>query len=187
MINVIGYRDPIPADALVVETTSHSKTWSRGLSPFLLGPCTLYNNYWSYTVENAWQYSKVYACHLFMGNPSPDYFHWAIAGWSNPRANRYPMGKGVKPEYSWWDGKKYKYIEARKNIYIPLYSQAVIKSEAYKILEQIYKENEEIYLLDFDGYNHRNFAMSWQDVIDNPNRTMGHAFILAMMLEGKLL
>jgi hypothetical protein len=186
LITVIGYRDPRPTDIPMIETTSHSKNWSRGLSPFFLGPCTLYNNYWSYTVENAWQYSKVYKEHMFMGELSPDYFHWAIAGWSNPRANRYPMGKGAKPEFSFWDGKKYKYIEARKNIYIPLYSEAVKKSDAFKQLVIVYKENKDICLLDFDGYNHLGLGMTLEDVVENPNRTMGHAFVLAMLLEGKI-
>ena len=186
MIQIINYHDPRPEDIPVIETTSHSKDWSRGLSPFFLGPCTLYNNYWSYTVENAWQYSKVYAQHLFMGNPSPDYFHWAITGWSSPRAVRYPMGKGAKPEYSFWDGQKLKYIEARKQIYIPLYAEAVRKTEAFRILIQIYSENKDICLLDFDGYDYRRFNLTLEDVVEYPNRTMGHAFVLALLLEGKI-
>jgi hypothetical protein len=185
-VHIIGYRDTPPADMPVIETTSRSKNWSRGLSPFFLGPCTLYNNYWSYNMENAWQYSKVYSCHNFMGNPIPDYFNWAIAGWSKPRADRYPMGKGVKPDYSWWDGKKLNYIEARKQIYIPLYSKAVQNSQAFQTLKQLYKEREDICLLDFDGYDHSRLSMTLNDVIESPNRKMGHAFVLAMLLEGKI-
>ena len=33
------------------------------------------------------------------------------------------MGKGKIPLYSWWKGQKLDYINARKQIYVPLYSQ----------------------------------------------------------------
>lgn len=32
---------------------------------------------------------------------------------------------GAKPEYSYWDGKKYGYVAARKRIYAPLYASLV--------------------------------------------------------------
>jgi len=183
LITIINYRDPQPTDGVVIETTSRSRNWSKDLSPFFLGPCNLYQSYWSYNVENAWQFSKVYQEHSFMGSPSPSYYRWAINGWSNPQAQRYPMGKGAKPLYSWWDGKKLSYIEARKQIYIPLYSQAVRNTEAYETLVNIYRHSEKVYLLDFDGYNQRSLGMSLEDVVDFSGRKMGHAFVLAMMLE----
>jgi len=39
------------------------------------------------TMENAWQYSKVYSEHADeVGNPTQKYWDWAKAGWENPKA-----------------------------------------------------------------------------------------------------
>jgi hypothetical protein len=51
---------------MLIDTTSRSKTWTRGLSPFLVGPVevdTGLGTYIAKNVENAWQYSKVYMEH----------------------------------------------------------------------------------------------------------------------------
>lgn len=65
-----------------VNTTSRSKEpWSKGLSPFFLGPVTLYDGTSATNVENAWQFAKVYEEHLdAAGNPSPAYFEWSRQG-----------------------------------------------------------------------------------------------------------
>ena len=94
------------------------------------------------------------------------------------------MGKGRKPEYSWWNGKRLSYTEARKEIYIPLYSQSVSQTDAFHELKEVHESEEDIWLWDFDAYDHRALGMSWDDVIDCETRKMGHAFVLAMLLEG---
>jgi hypothetical protein len=96
------------------------------------------------------------------------------------------MGKGAKPAYSWWDGQKLSYVEARKKIYIPLYSEAVVKTDAYDTLSTLRDEMPEIWLWDYDGYDHVKHGIQLKDVADKPDRKMGHAFVLAMLLE-KLL
>ena len=185
MIKVIGPRDV--KDPSAINTTSGSKTWSRGLSPFYLGPVSLYSEFVSQNVENAWQFSKVYTHHVDVaGNPSEKYFEWAKAGWADTWAHRYPMGKGAKPLYSFWDGQKLGYVEARKQIYIPLYSNAVKASPAFKTLQEMYARDGEVILWDYDGYDHRKIGMTYKDVVDCPTRKCGHAFVLAMMLDGEL-
>ena len=62
MITIIGPHEPKNPDA--INTTSRSATWSRGLSPFFLGPITAYDGLISKTMENVWQNSKVYPVHL---------------------------------------------------------------------------------------------------------------------------
>lgn len=50
------------------------------------------------THENAWQYAKVYHSHVDAnGDPTEEYWKWAIKGWDNRKAVRYPMGKGKAP------------------------------------------------------------------------------------------
>lgn len=189
-IKVIPMSYPIEdLEGHVINTTSHSKNWSKGLSPFYLGSCPLYDLgdgevTYSKNFENLWQYSKVYECHIGKdGWPNEAWLHWALQGWFNPRAIRYPMGKGAKPVYSFWNGKKLTYIQARKEIYIPRYCQAVQRTEAWKTLKGAASCVPALYLRDFDGYDHKALGMSYDDVIHDPTRKMGHGFVLAMMLE----
>lgn len=208
-VYVVGYRDKLSEDALIIETTSRSTTWSRGLSPFFLGPVEVAPGLESKNVENFWQFSKAYKQHIDEDGKLKvkEYLEWATKGWNDTYAHRYPMGKGVKPEFSiklgafgnchlgvsgWSVGeylpvKNLSYIEARKELYIPFYSKAVKNTEAFKKLEDLFfTEKQDIYLMDFDGYNHKALGMTYEDVINCETKKMGHAFVLAMMLEGYL-
>ena len=192
MIHVINFKYNIPESDNVINTTSRSLTWSRGLSPFFCGPINLYDNYTSINVENAWQYSKVYA-HLDHiddnGNPTASYFKWAQNGWNSVKADRYPMGKGVFPKFSYWAGEKLGYVDARKKIYIPLYSEAVKKTFAFKKLLEIYKQmpkEQTLYLKDFDAHSLTPGTFDYWDLWNNPNIKVGHAYVLAMLLENIL-
>ena len=174
-------------NGVYVNTTSKSESdWQRDLSPFHLGPCDLYWGLTAQRMENAWQYSKVYLEHDNNGEPKEEYFDWAYKGWSNPKPVRYPMGKGIKPLYSWWDGHKMTYIEARKHVYVPLYCKAVMKTEGFKMLLETYVEclgnGKTLYLRDFDAYRHEDLGMTLKDVLSNDKKKCGHAFVLAMML-----
>jgi hypothetical protein len=92
------------------------------------------------------------------------------------------MGKGRRPLYSLWQGQKLGYVDARKQIYLPLYRDLVRHTPGFGILKNIYREGGRITLFDFDGYDHHKLGMSLNEVLNNPNRICGHAFILAMML-----
>lgn len=170
----------------IIDTTSRSKiAWSRGLSPFYLGPVDLYDGYVSQNVENSWQYSKVYSEFADEnGNPISKYFEWAQAGWNNKIAVRYPMGRKAMPLYSLWNGERLSYVEARKKIYIPLYSNAVKNTKAYNKLEQIYKSEKDIWLSCFDAYNLTPSVGLYDTLINNSKIKFGHGYVLAMMLEG---
>lgn len=186
MIYIVGPKNSIvpPKNAIVVNTTSHSsESWSRELSPFFLGPCDLYGDYKSKNVENAWQFSKVYAQYVDTdGNPSNDYFRWALTGWQSERAQRYPMGKGVKPLYSYWDNEKLGYVDARKNIYVPLYAKSVIKTNAFVKLYELSKSND-IALWDFDAYSAHRKNMRLDEVFNDETKPVGHAWVLKLLLD----
>lgn len=183
-IFVVGFQDKVPSDAIIVNTTSRSNNWSKGLSPFFLGPVDLYAGLSAKNVENAWQFAKVYPEHVDKnGDPNQDYWLWATKGWDDSYAHRYPMGKGKIPLYSYWDKEKLSYIEARKKIYIPVYAQAVRKTSTFSSLRELLQQEKDVYLQDFDGYNHKKLGMSYQDVVRCESKKMGHAFVLAMMLE----
>lgn len=186
-IRIVGPRDPISDGELVVNTTSRSGTWSRGLSPFFLGPVPLYDGAVVPTatnVENAHQHAKVYLGDVTKeGDPAESYFEWAKAGWTNPRAQRYPKGKGAKPEYTWWAGQKLDYITARKKVYIPLYAHAVVQTPAFAWLKTLYRVESHLTLWDFDGYDYTALGMTLKEAVNDPKRKLGHAFVLAWLLE----
>lgn len=186
-VYVVGHRDSIPAGAIVINTTSRSKNWTRGLSPFFVGPVELYDGHVAQNIENAWQFSKAYKMHLdHERNPKDEYFEWAKKGWSDNWAHRYPMGRGAKPEFSYWDGEKLGYIEARKKIYMPLYANAVQKTAAFAQLQKLAAGDKDVYLVDFDAYNHKVMGWSYDQVLNCEAKKMGHAFVLAMLLDGFL-
>jgi hypothetical protein len=157
------------------------------LSPFYVGPVPLYAGAvvpQSVNMENAWQFSKVYSEHVGEdGVPTPAYFEWAQKGWEDTRAYRHPIGHRA-PEFSWWAGERLGYVEARKRIYVPLYAHAVAQTEAFRLLLSLYRERGEVTLWDFDGYDHLKQGKSLREVVDDPGKRMGHAFVLAHLLEG---
>ena len=186
MIRALFKFAELPSGVVVVDTTSNTHPIYRELSPFILSAPPAKN------FENLWQFSKVYKEHLGIGGlPTVEWYVWRKEGWADEVAHRYPMGKGRKPEYSFWNGEKLGYIEARKEIYAPVYAENVAKTESYKILREQYTEcnlrNKEMILLDYDAYDHIALGMSLEDVINDPSRKMGHAFVLIMMLTGSTI
>lgn len=188
MIRVCGPKDLIPEDAFVINTTSMSKDFGKGFSPFFLGPVDLWGGYTSLNVENAWQFSKVYKKHLDNNMyPSMRWFEWAEKGWTTEWAHRYPMGKGEIPQYSYWNGEKLNYIESRKRIYCPLYFEALNKDKTpLMLVRNALMNHREVWLWDFDGYDYHKLGMSLEDVLNNPKKKMGHAFVVAMILANDL-
>jgi hypothetical protein len=186
MIYCVGPKDEVPEGALVINTTSRSDNWSKGLSPFFLGPIEEYGLK-AENFENFWQFGgKVFACHDNNGKPSEDWFKWRDNGLKNKYAVRYPFGKGVSCKYFWMDGKPYDYVEARKKFYFPIYAKYMRKTKAYSILEDLASIHDDIYLWDFDVYNHKKLDLSMENVLSNPNKKAGHGFALCFMLDGLL-
>lgn len=186
-VHVLHRGSPNPYGGVEIDTTSGSGPY-RQLSPFVLGPIPSYvPGVSAKNFENLWQYSKVYLQHLDSdGEPSIDWYVWRAKGWIDKRAHRYPMGRGKKPEYSSWEGEKLGYIEARKRIYTTIYAEHVRVTRSFSLIETQYKTDGSLVLRDYDAHDHIHMGMSLVDVINNPDRIMGHAFVLAMMLEGVL-
>ena len=199
MIKIAHMRARVDADARIINTCHNGEDWMGGLSPFTLGPVPLFIrtdgpdpkmptalidefSFFSRNMENAWQFAKVYEEHADAnGNPTQAYWDWAIKGWNSERAYRYPMGRGRKPLYSLWGGEKLGYVEARKRIYAPLYARAVVKTHAYGVLHEMnVTHNGLIILRDWDGYDRGDHTLT--QVLNDPHRKMGHAFVLEMLL-----
>lgn len=185
-VHVLPVWEKSPYNCPEVSTVSSSGASIRELSPFILGPIAV-GGLKSMNFENLWQFSKVYSTHVGSdGNPTPEWYDWRAKGLADKRAHRYPMGKGSIPMYSYWNGEHLGYIEARKRIYATIYAKYVAQTISYSLLEEMYTEYGEVTLKDYDAYDHVKLGMSLVEVINNPDRKMGHAFVLAMMLENKL-
>lgn len=187
MIHVLFKFAKNPYGGTEVDVTSNSGFWSD-LSPFLLDA----SRYGAKCFENLWQYSKVYKKFIMPidGYPDASWDKWRLDGYANPRAVRYPMGKGAKPEYLLWGGEKLSYVEARKKVYAPIYAELVSKTRGYGVLQELYKscsaDNEPLVLRDYDAYDRIAMGRSLREVINDPDRKCGHGFVLAMMLTGEL-
>lgn len=179
-------RTLLPESAVKVDTTSNTDKLWRELSPFILSAA----EYGSKTFENLWQYSKVYPEFLDSeGNVDRGKWEeWRYYGFTSERAHRYPMGKGRIPCFSLWNGKRLGYIEARKVIYIPIYSELVQKTGSFMRLKALYeelcKEDRDLILLDYDAYDHQAMGLSLKAVANNSNKKCGHAFVLLSLLTG---
>ena len=193
-VRITGMQDAIPGegaeDIAVVNCTSRSKEdWCLDLSPFFLGPVNLYDGLIAMNFENAWQFAKVYD-DMVDKNESPTqvYWKWAKEGWSLEKAKRFPMGPGAIPLYSWWNGEKLDYISARKKIYAPLYAELVTKTKGYARLKTMITcgKYKQVWLRDFDGYDHDELGMSLEEVLNEPRKKMGHGFVLKMLLTNDL-
>jgi len=178
---------PDPYDGIEVDTTSNSGRY-RDLSPFVLGPIQSYcRGVYARNFENLWQFSKVYPEHVADdGSIKAEWYAWRRSGWEDSRAHRYPMGKGRKPLFSFWAGERLGYIEARKRIYARIYAKYVVKTGSYKLLEEVYDGGQNLILRDYDGYDYIAMGRTLEDVINDPEKKMGHAFVLAMLLTGVL-
>ena len=186
-IYVLNKFEPNPyTSAREFDTTSRGQ--NKDLSPFYLGPYI-----WTDPTrgelrcerfENLWQYSKVYTKHTepFTENPTIEFFNWQRIGFMKQRADRYPMGKGAKPLYTLWNGHRYGYIYALKVQYIRIYAHLVRQTETYKLLWDLVQEGHDIVLRDFDGYDYIREGASLDQAVNDPSRSMGHAFVLAIML-----
>jgi len=188
MIYAVSFKHVIPEDVIRLDVTSRSSNWGQLFSPFNVGPVELYDGYTAFNIENAFQFSRVYAEYSTVyGEPAKHYWEWAQNGWKNHKPIKYPMGAWNKHLYHWWCHKKISDLEAQNQIFLPLYKKAIIKTSAFQRLKEMFETSKkDIYLVDFEGYNHRFLEQTWDNVINNPDRPVGQAFALCMILEGYL-
>jgi len=72
------------------------------------------------------------------------------------------------------------------NWVVPLYVEQVVKRPFFQGLKKVWEEEikpdpeNTLYLMDFDAYEYG--TMSLSQVLNNPDKPMGHGFVLAMLL-----
>lgn len=181
-----GYSDPY----VEIDVTSRSTTWGKALSPMLLNPGPFVNGT-AKNVENAWQYSKIYSYHWDdeLKRPKPSYWDWREEGFRNWKGIRYPFGKENRDKVvGAWVGKECEqgrllsYVEAKKELYIPLYLQALRASPVYgtfiKFIADAYHTDTNLVFRDFDVFNHYEKGLALPQIASSPDLRYGHGFIL---------
>ena len=208
---------------IVVMLKSHS-VWYP-LSPYFLKDddgCIM---------ENCWQFSKIYPKvqqstqkysryndtiiwqwpeeeHIKDDMIQPEYWIWRQAGFHNQYAVRYPVGYTHKPTvaYSLLEkgGVPLNYIEARKAIYLPLYTSLAKKEERYKQLKKMLEKGVNLLIIEVDGpheesldyyknkYNVNNDFIKHDTMLatkenlsimlNDPKHAFGHGYCLAASL-----
>lgn len=193
------------------------------LSPYVL------TNERGEKLENIWQFSKVYArvgaqkIHLSNKHPNsriiwehpeeqhideennellPAYWAWREKGICNPYAVRYPNGFEGRHMclYSYWEGEKLNYIQARKKIYCGEYARLAPPTAAFQDLYRaLHEEDENLLLIEVDGpdptltyppydqislkdpcmiMNEHNIRL----LVNDERKPFGHGFVLAALL-----
>jgi len=176
-----------------INVTTSGGVKGKQFSPMLLGPVEVFQGSGvprlsAKNLENAWQFSKVYSEHDNDGQPNKKWYAWREKGFNDDWAHRYPMGKGKIPLYS-WIGKPIDYIMARKLIYTVLYKKAIIdhRLELYSELIEMAKSEDQLTLLDYDVYpRDTGDNLTFDQILNNPNVKMGHAYVLANMINWDL-
>jgi hypothetical protein len=180
-LHVIGPKDKAPVPGPLVNTTSRSKDFGLAFSPFLSQGILQHGNLRAENVENFWQFTKVYKQHL---GKSDEWKIWRDRGLADKFAHRYPMGKGARAEFAWFNGKKLDYIEAREAIYVPVYEQKLqrfCQRQVQSLMDML--TVTDVWLWDFDGYK---TDKSFKEVLDDSSKSMGHAFVIKRFVYNKL-
>lgn len=167
-----------------INVCSSARGIFKELSPMYLGPVED-----SQTMENFWQFSKVLNSEIDVnGDPGQLFFERRETGFSSPKGIRRKSDKSPV-EYFYWKGEKLNLVEARKRIYCYYYELLVVKTDAYKSLEDMLKRGINIQILGYDGHDYDpeddSSGSQLIEFLQDTSRSFGHEFVLAGLLTNK--
>lgn len=177
---LLRYRQKPPEGYHLVDLSDVSKQIWKRLSPAIISNVYCYGGLSSKTMHNAWTYSHVYPEHDDGGKPNADWYTWRDTGFSREKAIIKPM-KDSKPIYIWWNGVRFGEIEARKNIYIPLYLRSIKNSQTFKELRRLYERGNKLALKEWHSYPLDDGKTS-KDALNDISRNFSYAFIVYHLL-----
>jgi hypothetical protein len=190
-----------------VNVCSGAPGQNKQLSPMLLGPITAKKHGWTdedhgeklygvkrpfhaRNLENMWQSSKVWEGEEDSTTKMPGkaWYERRQRLWRDTKGHRWvKKGKDASGNrnialYQMWGARKLSYLEARRHIYCPIYSELVQQTDAYKKLEQRLQKGENLLLLGFDGYPQG--QRTWKECFEDISKPFGHEQTLACLLQG---
>lgn len=214
--------NPIISNFLNIDATSASvsklegKLIKKDFSPMFLGPtrdgCLIF--------ENWWQYNKVYPDIDHINSKQEithNFFEFRKKGYSLTKGHRHPpeinsgdymknskgeyiyvngkrKTKYYTPIFSYDNGNRYTYIQARKKMYVPEYAYLVKKTNSFQILKKMVDNGKSVQILDYDGPEDTEEGSSLKsriitrkllkEKIEDPTAPFGHGYVLAGLLAG---
>jgi hypothetical protein len=169
-----------------INVCSGSRGIYKELSPMLLGPIPEVG---AQKMENLWQFSKVIKDEVGPdGKPTQLFFDRQKAGFANPDGKRRKAHRS-QTLFHYWNGKILYKVDARKQIYCKHYAELVVKTDAYKALEELLNTGTNVQLLGYDGHDYS--AADNLDgsrllkILEDTSRPWGHEFVLAGLLSNK--
>ena len=198
----------------------------------VLGPYCLKDDE-GHIMENVWQFKKCFAevpattqyysrynkmvtwshpheVHYQNGQILPAYWAWREKGMNNLHYVRYPVGFGnmhkclfaIKDENN--PDQRLDYIDARKQIYVPVYCDLVKKEEKYAELKERLDNGENLLIIEVDGPHQESLNYYMQEygvnesfieddtmlaidenlmiMLNDEKHAFGHGYCLAMAL-----
>jgi len=179
------------------------------MSPLYLGPVIDEEGNSAIRFENYWQYTKAYPQlgHLDdKGNVNDTWKKWKLNGFkllkktkntakgirTPPEVSKLKKDKTIKswaPSYAVHKGQKYTYIEARKNIYVPIYHDLVTKTKSFQKLKELVDNGTKVILVEPDGPPLRDYPSGMLaneenlvKMINDPKYPFGHGYVVAAAL-----
>ena len=189
-----GISDPLLDGFVDVNVCSRSKTRYRELSPFFLGPIH-YQDQWTgdpngiqvTNVENLWQFSKVWNGEHDQDTdlPTAEFFERRNEGFKDPKPHRWiKLGSNDVVLYSFWKGNKLPYLDARKEVYCPVYADLVQQTVAFKQLyDLVHNKGQNVQIRGFDGYDVGNLSLD--QCLHDPSRSFGHELVIVSLLRNE--
>ena len=154
--------------------------YRRDFSPMTLHP---YKGFCCF--ENYWQSGKRYT-----GLSEEKTLEW----WKRQTKGRRrcSLGKNRQVEYAIWEsGDKLDYLQSRKQVYVPLYSQMVEDRESLSSLKDMLEKGISLIIYDFDGPFIGNTPVVLpvtlvllKEKINDLTRPFGHGYLVAGLLAG---
>ena len=191
-----------------VNVCSGSNQIYKELSPMKLGPIevNVVNSRnkikirTAKNLENLWQASKVWEDDVYMdtGMPKKEWFKRRSRYFKDKKAHRHiKKSKTNKNKnvslYSLWvdqktlEVKKLSYLEARKEVYCPIYKQLASQTKAYKKIDKLLANGTNIQILGYDGYDYETEGKTLEECYNDGSRPFGHELVLVSMLRNEKL
>jgi len=168
------------------------------LSPMKISPVFDINGFlYGLTIEDAWQASKVFPWHLnnYVGDMKwyPSWHKWSrqcrFSGEGKRHRSKGNVVNNINkniPLFSFYNGHRLSYFEARKCMYMPWLSDEIQNESAYLDLLYRHKSGQDIILLEPDGVHPEVAQDLTPTIIDqlyqDTSRPFGHGLVIASTL-----
>jgi len=97
--------------------------------------------------------------------------------------------KSWAPIYAVHNGKKLSYIEARKEVYVPIYRELIEKLAVLKAIRHLVDSGQNVMILDLDGPPLSEWPNgmpvtkeSLKTMLNDPKHPFGHGYVVSMAL-----